>query len=372
MAILELVDADESLKLRAMLLAKDSAELNAEKRQLERETQNHLSELKLMADLDSLPAELRECPSLPRPGVAVHEPREPSAAPGSRRPGAVERRFLFLELIATGGFGSVFKAYDLQRYTFVACKLHHVSREWGELRREAFVRHVEREIDITVSQQHRRIVETFAVFEMDEHTFVSVMPFCNGGSLQELLNKTGPLPEKDARAIIVQVLHGLLHLHSQRERIIHFDLKPANILFHEGEVRLSDFGLSKVMAAGEGATQHGMELTSYGSGTHGYLPPECYEGDHSRICPKVDIFSAGVVFYMMLFYPNKPFFSRATQQQIMQMNAHAMREETQQLAFPGKVSAEVQAVLRRCLAPRRDERPAVLELLEDAYFVKSK
>ena len=223
-----------------------------------------------------------------------------------------------------------------------------------------------------MSQQHRRIVETFAVFEMDEHTFVSVMPFCNGGSLQELLNKTGPLPEKDARAIIVQVLHGLLHLHSQRERIIHFDLKPANILFHEGEVRLSDFGLSKVMAAGEGATQHGMELTSYGSGTHGYLPPECYEGDHSRICPKVDIFSAGVVFYMMLFYPNKPFFSRATQQQIMQMNAHAMREETQQLAFPGKVSAEVQAVLRRCLAPRRDERPAVLELLEDAYFVKSK
>ena len=41
------------------------------------------------------------------------------------------------------------------------------------------------------------------------------------------------------------------------------------------------------MAAGDGGTQGGMELTSYGSGTHGYLPPECYEGDASRICPKV-------------------------------------------------------------------------------------
>ncbi len=59
-------------------------------------------------------------------------------------------------------------------------------------------------------------------------------------------------------------------------------------------MRLSDFGLSKVMAPTDGlsgsargpATSTGMELTSYGSGTHGYLPPECYLGDASRICPK--------------------------------------------------------------------------------------
>eukprot|EP00965_Chrysotila_dentata_P081958 2704651-Pleurochrysis_carterae.AAC.1 len=42
------------------------------------------------------------------------------------------------------------------------------------------------------------------------------------------------------------------------------------------------------MASGDGATSAGMELTSYGAGTHGYLPPECYEGDSSRICPKVE------------------------------------------------------------------------------------
>ena len=73
----------------------------------------------------------------------------------------------------------------------MACKLHHVSRDWGDARKEAFVRHVEREIDITVGVHHRRVVETFAAFEINASTFVSVMPFCNGGSLAELQPPAG-------------------------------------------------------------------------------------------------------------------------------------------------------------------------------------
>ena len=128
-------------------------------------------------------------------------------------------------------------------------------------------------------------------------------------------------------------------------------------------------------AEDEGASQRGaasMQLTSYGSGTHGFLPPECYEGETSRICPKVDVFSAGVVHYVALFYPHKPFFNQATQHQIMRMKPHDIRAETQQLEFPGKLSAEGQAFLRRALAPRREERPSVAELLGDAYMQPGK
>lgn len=53
---------------------------------------------------------------------------------------SLQERFVFLDLIATGGFSAVFKAYDLLNYEYVACKLHHVSKEWGDLRKEAFVR----------------------------------------------------------------------------------------------------------------------------------------------------------------------------------------------------------------------------------------
>ena len=81
----------------------------------------------------------------------IHEPGT-NASASSRN----QDRFVFLDLIATGGFSAVFKAYDLLRHDFVACELHH-SKEWDELRKEAFVRHVEREIDITVGQ-HRRVV----------------------------------------------------------------------------------------------------------------------------------------------------------------------------------------------------------------------
>jgi len=89
------------------------------------------------------------------------------------------------------------------------------------------------------------------------------------------LRNRGPLPEKDARCVILQVLSGLRYLHHQKPAIIHYDLKPANILFCNGEVKITDFGLSKLMPEG---TDTSMELTSQGAGTYWYLPPECFRG----------------------------------------------------------------------------------------------
>ena len=156
---------------------------------------------------------------------------------------AKTRRFVFLELIGSGGFAVVFRAYDLLRHEYVACKLHHVDKSWGDARKEAFIRHVEREIDITVGVNHPRIVETYAAFELDHSSFVSVMPYCNGASLAEMLRKHGALPERDAKSILVGVLRPPPPPRL-RERVIHFDLKPANILFR-GASEASDFGLSK-------------------------------------------------------------------------------------------------------------------------------
>ena len=56
----------------------------------------------------------------------------------------------------------------------------------------------------------------------------------------------------------------------------------------------------------------------------------------------------------------------------MHMKPHTIRAETEQLEFPGKVSAEAQAFLRKCLAPRRDDRPDVQALLDDSYLSTSK
>jgi tousled-like kinase len=98
-----------------------------------------------------------------------------------------------------------------------------------------------------------------------------------------------------------QIISGLAYLSQQSIKVIHFDLKPQNILFSNGIVKLTDFGLCKVM----NENQSNMYLTSQGAGTYWYLPPECFKKD-PQINSKVDIWSCGVIFYEMLF-GRKPF-----------------------------------------------------------------
>ena len=77
------------------------------------------------------------------------------------------------------------------------------------------------------------------------------------------------LEEKEAKQIIKQVLSALEYLANLPKKVIHYDLKPANIMFQNGIVKILDFGLCKLMDSEESR----MELTAQGVGTYWYLPP---------------------------------------------------------------------------------------------------
>lgn len=118
---------------------------------------------------------------------------------------------------------------------------------------------------------------------MDNNSFCTVLQKCSGPNLSEYLKVHKALPEKEAKAILRQILSGLKYLSEQEEKIIHYDLKPQNIIFHEGVPKISDFGLCKEME-----TNHTrIELTSIGVGTYWYLPPECFQVNDDGQKPKI-------------------------------------------------------------------------------------
>jgi tousled-like kinase len=110
-----------------------------------------------------------------------------------------------------------------------------------------------------------------------------------------------------------------------------------------------------------------IELTSQGAGTYWYLPPECFDMNKTpKISSRVDVWSAGVVFYQMLF-GEKPFGNELTQQKILQQNTITLNSTVQ---FPSKphVSDEAKAFIQKCLTAQQQYRPDVLTIFDDPYL----
>ncbi|CAI0541713.1 unnamed protein product [Linum tenue] len=280
--------------------------------------------------------------------------------------GTHEEDLLIQDEILKSRLASIKRAFDLVEHRYVACKLHGLNAQWSEDKKQSYVRHAIREYNIHKTLVHNHIVRLWDIFEIDQNTFCTVLEYCSGKDLDAVLKATPTLPEKEARIIIVQIFQGLLYLNKRAQKIIHYDLKPGNVLFDEfGAAKVTDFGLSKIVEDNVGS--QGMELTSQGAGTYWYLPPECFELNKTPlISSKVDVWSAGVLLYQMLF-GRRPFGHDQSQERIL-------REDTiikaRRVEFPNKptVSNEVKEFIRRCLTYDQTDRPDVLSAAQDPYL----
>ena len=279
----------------------------------------------------------------------------------------MNKRYLLLELLGKGGFSEVFKALDLNTLTHVAVKIHQLSSQWSESKKASYVKHSVREYHIHKGLHHPRIVSLLDIFEIDNNTFATVLEHCPGGDLEGYVKEHETLPEKEARSIVSQIISGLLYLNVRQrsQTYIHYDLKPANILFDAvGQCKITDFGLSKVVE--DGQTQ-GMELTSQGAGTYWYLPPECFDVQRTpMISNKVDVWSVGVILYQMV-YGKRPFGHELSQEQILRNEV--MRNATE-VQFPAKpsTSSDCKDFIKQCLAYRQQDRPDVHEISKHKWL----
>lgn len=118
-----------------------------------------------------------------------------------------------------------------------------------------------------------------------------------------------------------------------------------------------------------------MELTSQGAGTYWYLPPECFAKGHeqARISSKVDVWSAGVIFYQML-YGFRPYGEGKTQEHVWTEN---LIRDASLVEFPSgkdapKVSEDAKEVIRECLTRDQRQRPDIISICQNKYFGANK
>jgi len=152
---------------------------------------------------------------------------------------------------------------------------------------------LETEVEILRQVDHPHVVHMEAMFETPSHLYL-VMELVPGGELFDLLVDRGSFSEKEASAVMRQVLSGVEYLHSLG--IAHRDLKPENLLCAghsvESDIKITDFGLSKVMDP-----QAHMKMTT-ACGTPGYVAPEVLR--LQGYGKEVDLWSVGVITYILL------------------------------------------------------------------------
>ncbi len=345
LSTLEIHEAQESIQMHMEALLREEKELLAEEQTLNDEKGAHIRALKRVASEDS--SRFKSRPKL-------HD------------------RYVLDRLLGKGGFSEVWKGYDLKELREVAVKIHQLDPRWPDSKKENYTKHVSREYEIHRNVRHSRIVSLYDVFEIDNDSFATVLECCKGTDLDTLLKRKKRLPERQARAILLQILTGMQYLsqpsaNGSRQGIIHYDLKPGNILFDEyGDAKITDFGLSKIVDAPDPAES--MELTSQGAGTYWYLPPECFvTGEQVRISNKVDVWSIGVIFYQML-YGQRPFGEGKTQDKLLA--DHTMLN-AQEVHLPEKpaISQAGKEFIQQCLTYDQAFRPTIAQLCEIPYVL---
>ena len=264
----------------------------------------------------------------------------------------VARRFgdyELLEKIGQGGMGVVYRARQHGLERDVALKLL-AAGPWAS---DEFVARFRREARSAARMQHPNIVEIFEFGHRDGLNYFS-MRLIEGQSLAQKLHVTGPLPAKEAAALLRTLAEAMDYAH--RLGVLHLDLKPANVLLNaSGTPLIADFGLARRIDAGhEGGNG---EI----SGTPSYMAPEQALLESHPLSASTDIYGLGAVLYECLI-GRAPFIGIDAQKVLE-------RVVTETPVAPSTlrrdVPADLEAICLKCLEKNPAQRYATARELAD-------
>jgi len=258
---------------------------------------------------------------------------------------ALSDRYVLERQVGAGGMATVYLARDLRHKRLVALKV--VRPELGG--REGVDRFL-REIELAARLQHPHILPVFdsGVFD-DAGAPVPyfVMPYVEGETLRQQLQREGRLPVAAALTLAGEVADALAYAHGKG--VVHRDIKPENILLSGGHAVVADFGVAKALERGTapGTAEAPTRLTHAGMavGTPQYMSPEQATGD-DVVDARADQYSLACVLYEML--TGEPPFAGPTAQTIIAKSLTAPRPHVGRVR--AGVSAALDEIVHRALA----------------------
>jgi len=258
--------------------------------------------------------------------------------------------------LGQGGMATVYLAHDLKHERKAAIKV--LRPELAQaLGAERFLR----EIAIAARLNHPHILALHDSGEAGGLLFY-VMPFVEGESLRDRLNREQQLPVDEAVRIAQQVASALSYAHSHD--LVHRDIKPENILLAGDEVVVADFGIARAITAAGGE-----QLTSTGIavGTPAYMSPEQGSGQ-PQLDGRSDVFSLGCVLYEML--AGAPPFTGPTAQAIQarRLTDPVPPLRTVRETVPPQVERAIVKALAKSPADRFATAVQFAEALGDRFF----
>jgi len=240
-------------------------------------------------------------------------------------------KYEIIRSLGSGGFGSVFLAKDTWLDIKVAIKVpHKQSQELFKLLKEP---------RLQAALNHPNIVRMIAA-EKDNKTFFMVMEYVRGKTLERILVKEKILDIEQALDYTKQISAGVDHAH--KNKIIHRDLRPSNIMVsEEGTVKITDFGTS--------AWLQNVPYASTRIGSPPYMAPEQFQGKATFAS---DIYSIGCIIYEMILgrppiYDPDPFkiLEKAAEGRITPPRLKNM-----------KIPKELDEIIMKCLAAKVEDR----------------
>lgn len=257
------------------------------------------------------------------------------------------QKYKRLKLLGVGQFGHVYQVVDAQNNVFALKEFDFKSMPLTEKQKKS----ISVEIQIMSEIKHPRILHLYDQIQTPKGLGI-VTTFCDGGDLETCLidNSRGRgFGEQKALALLREIGEAFFVLRSRR--IIHRDLKLANIFLKEGHVVVGDFGFAKV----------GVSSTESKLGTPYYMAPEILFGQQKYYDSRCDLWSIGVCFYLLI-YGQLPFDAKNITELISKID----RTSGDRLRFPKhhEVSSQTRRVLMKLLQKLPQDRMKFSEFFQ--------